>query len=79
MVRQKKRDELRRKEKKDVGGMGKPQTKEALPYSLDLVRIAAKSNLNPSTLISTAQYRKQSKMKVRTTGWLQFSVFPHPE
>ena len=42
------------------------------------VRMEARSKRKPSMWYSVAQCRSASTMKPRTTGWLQFSVFPHP-
>jgi hypothetical protein len=43
------------------------------------VRMEARSKRKPSMRYSMAQWRRQSTMKRRTTGWLQFSVLPQPE
>ena len=41
-------------------------------------RIAARSKRNPSMWYSLAQYRRQDRMKSRTTGLLQLKLFPVP-
>ena len=47
-------------------------------WSTSMEKTAARSNRKPSTCISVTQYRRQSRMNLRTTGWLQFSVLPQP-
>ncbi len=42
-------------------------------------RMDARSNRNPSTCMSPTQYRRHVMIRSRTTGWLQFTVLPHPE